>query len=420
MQTAFDPTCPADGPARLRIAMLTGVAMDDPAAQSAAVHLDRLVFQLTRMGHSVDLADRRAGAGAEADDVAGEAGAAPSRTPGSTLAASRMVGQARHAPLGPRGKAPGDCAQSQGADFDIVHALSLRAGETALRLQQASGIPFVLAMETLGAPPSWPRAPHGAHAPVLHAAARILSPGTQHSRQLECLYRIAAARVVPAPRGFAPEELWPQPMAEARASLGLAQERFLVLYLGRVAPRKGIDTLIQGVSLLRRRHAVDAGLLIVGGGPGEWVELARLGHLASELGIGAHVQFAGPQPRASLRAFYAAADVCAATPWYEPFGMALIEAMACARPVIASELGDIGALVDDGGSGFLIPSRDANALADRLARLHRHPGLARAMGEAGRRRACEHHTWRSQATQLLALYRAALCELRQPAHPLTS
>ena len=94
--------------------------------------------------------------------------------------------------------------------------------------------------------------------------------------------------------------------------------------------------------------------------------------------------------------------------------------MACARPVVASELGAIGELVDDGRTGFLIPSRDPDALADRLARLHRHPQLAQTMGEAGRRRACEQHTWQRQAAQLLALYRDVLREVRQSAHPLAS
>ncbi len=379
MPAAFNATHQVDGPARLRIAMLTGAAEGDPADRGARVHLDRLAFQLTRMGHSVDVYSQETGAVAPRADAA----------------------------------------------YDIVHALSLSAGAHALRLQQVRGLPFVLAIEKPGSPSAWPRATgvpasQEADAAILRRAARILSPGTQHSRQLERLYRIAPARIVPALRGFAPEELWPLPTAEARARLSLDQQRFLVLHLGRIAPRKGIDTLIQAIALLRRRHGVDAGLVVAGGGAGESVELARLGHLASELGVGAHVQFAGPQPRASLRDFYAAANVFAATPWYEPFGMAALEAMACARPVVASELGGIGELVDDGRSGFLIPSRDPDALADRLARLHRHPGLARAMGEAGRRRACEHHTWRRQAAQLLALYREVLREQRQPAHPLAS
>ena len=203
-------------------------------------------------------------------------------------------------------------------------------------------------------------------------------------------------------------------MHEARARLGLDQQRFIVLYVGRFAARKGIDTLIQGVAMLRRRHAVDACLLLAGGAlPGEALELARLKQIASELGVAGHVLFAGPQPRSNLRDLYAAANVFAATPWYEPFGLPPIEAMACARPLVVSELGAIGTVVDDGRTGFLIPSRDPVALADRLARLHRRPGLASAMGEAGRRRACEHHTWRRQAARLLALYREALCDAGQ-------
>jgi len=382
MSVAALATRSPDDPARLRIAMLTGTASaahDQDA--DAGVHLGRLAFQLTRMGHSVD--------------------------------------------LGAHDPAPGlVCATRRIPSHDIAHALSLRAGPAALRLQQLAGIPFVLSLDLHGATPHWLRSTADAcieaDAPALRAASRILSSSPQHSCQLERQLRIAPARIEPALRGFAPEELWPLPMAEARTRLGLPQERFLILHLGRIAPRKGIDTLIQGIALLRRRHAVDAGLLVVGGAPGESVEPARLAHLAAELGVGAHVQFAGPQPRATLRDYYAAANVFAATPWYEPFGLAPLEAMACARPVVASELGGIGELVDEGRTGFLIPSRDPEALAERLARLHRHPPLARAMGEAGRRRACEHHTWQRQAARLLALYRAVLRDARQSAEPLAS
>lgn len=374
-----------EDPTRLRIAMLTGAQQHD-VDRGAGVHLDRLAFQLTRMGHSVDLG--------ASDPVAG-----------LVMATSRI-------------------GRAQRPHHDIAHALSLSAGPAALRLQQSGGVPFVLSLNLNGAAPHWLRTSAGAcneaDAPALRAASRILAPSPQHSRQLERLLRIAPERIHPALRGFAPEELWPQPMTEARVRLGLPQHRFLVLHLGPIAPRKGIDTLIQGIALLRRRHAVDAGLLVVGGAAGESVEPARLAHIAAELGVGAHVHFAGPQPRASLRDYYAAANVFAATPWYEPFGLPPLEAMACARPVVASELGAIGELVDDGRTGFLIPSRDPDALADRLARLHRHPQLAQTMGEAGRRRACEHHTWQRQAAQLLALYRDILREVRQSAHPLAS
>jgi glycosyltransferase involved in cell wall biosynthesis len=211
-------------------------------------------------------------------------------------------------------------------------------------------------------------------------------------------------------------------MLEARARLGLDDGRFIVLQLGRMVPRKGVDTVIQGVAMLRHRYGVDAQLLVVGGdisgqggtSGGDGLELARLRSVAADLGIAAHVRFTGQQPRAVLRDYYCAANVFASTPWYEPFGITPVEAMACARPVIGAEVGGIKSTVNDSVTGFLIPSRDPAALADRLARLHRHPELARAMGEAGRRRACEHYTWRHVASQLAAIY-ADVLDATRPA-----
>jgi glycosyltransferase involved in cell wall biosynthesis len=206
------------------------------------------------------------------------------------------------------------------------------------------------------------------------------------------------------------------PRDEARAALALAPGRFTILQLGRMVPRKGVDTVIEAVALLRAAHGVDAELVVVGGdaqlGGRDGAELARLRGLAHTLGIAAHAHFAGQQPRAALRLYYGAADVFVTTPWYEPFGITPVEAMACARPVIGAEVGGIKSTVVDGSTGFLVPPRDPQALAARLARLQRDPALARAMGEAGLRRAYRHYTWRTVAQQIADIYAAVLAEAR--------
>ncbi|MET0980718.1 MAG: glycosyltransferase, partial [Telluria sp.] len=193
-----------------------------------------------------------------------------------------------------------------------------------------------------------------------------------------------------------------------------------------------VDTVIQGLAMLRERHGIDALLLVAGGdhagrlnsspanpanpnGPrhrSDGPEVARLQALARQLGIDTHVRFVGQQPREALRHYYGAADVFVTTPWYEPFGITPVEAMACARPVIGSEVGGIKSTVIDDVTGFLIPSRDPRALAERLAQLHADPLLARRMGEEGLRRAYRHYTWRSVASQAAAVYAAVLDEYR--------
>jgi len=322
-------------------------------------------------------------------------------------------------------------ARRQPAAYDIVHANFFMSGMVAQHLKAALGLPFVITFHALGrvrrlaqgTADTFPIERMRIEASLMRAADRIIAECPQDRHDMERLYGAPLSRIAITPCGFAPEELWPVPMLEARARLGLDDERFIVLQLGRMVPRKGVDTVIQGVAMLRHRYGVDAQLLVVGGDTsgangGDGLELARLRSVAADLGIAAHVRFAGQQPRAVLRDYYCAANVFASTPWYEPFGITPVEAMACARPVVGAEVGGIKSTVNDSVTGFLIPSRDPAALADRLARLHRHPDLARAMGEAGRRRACEHYTWRQVATQLAAIYADVLDATRPAVQPL--
>jgi glycosyltransferase involved in cell wall biosynthesis len=316
-------------------------------------------------------------------------------------------------------------ARRQAALYDIVHANFFMSGMVAQHLKQVLGIPFVITFHALGhvrrlaqgAADAFPPARVRIESMLMRAADRIIAECTQDQLDMEQLYGALPGRIAVAPCGFDPEELWPVPMPEARARLGLAAGKFIVLQLGRMVPRKGVDTVIQGVAMLRAQHGVDAELLVVGGDfdqrhSRDTPEMARLRALAGQLGIGEHVRFTGQKARPELRDFYAAADVFVTTPWYEPFGITPVEAMACARPVIGSEVGGIKSTVLDGVTGFLVPSRDPHAVADRLAALHRDPALAHGMGQEGLRRAYQYYTWRTVAQQAAAIYSTVLEESR--------
>ena len=311
------------------------------------------------------------------------------------------------------------------AGYDIVHANFFMSGMVAQHLKHTLGIPFVITFHALGhvrrlaqgAADAFPSARMRIESSLMRHADRIIAECPQDRLDMEQLYGAAPGRICMAPCGFDPEELWPESQEAARARLGIAAGRFVVLQLGRMVPRKGVDTVIQGVALLREQHGVDAELLVVGGDHErpdgrDLPEMARLRTLARQLGIEQHVRFVGQQPRAALRHYFSAADVFATTPWYEPFGITPVEAMACARPVIGAEVGGIKSTVVDGVTGFLIPSRDPRALADRLAVLQADPELARRMGDEGLRRAYRHYTWRAVAQQAAAIYAAVLDETR--------
>jgi glycosyltransferase involved in cell wall biosynthesis len=321
-------------------------------------------------------------------------------------------------------------ARRQPQLYDIVHANFFMSGMVAQHLKQMLGIPFVITFHALGhvrrlaqgAADGFPPARVRIESMLMRQADRIIAECPQDRLDMELLYGAPPGRITIAPCGFDPEELWPVPRDEARARLGLDPGKFIVLQLGRMVPRKGVDTVIQGVSMLRRDYGVDAELLVVGGDfdrihGRDSPEMERLRALAAQLGIAPHVRFAGQKPRSELRYYYGAANAFVTTPWYEPFGITPVEAMACARPVIGSEVGGIKSTVVDGVTGFLVPSRDPQAVAERLATLHANPLLADSMGEEGLRRAYRHYTWRIVAQQAAAIYAAVLAETRSVSQP---
>ena len=161
--------------------------------------------------------------------------------------------------------------------------------------------------------------------------------------------------------------------------------------------------------MLERRYALRPLLLIVGGesptpDPALTPEIGRLQRIAAEERVGADVRFAGQRPRSELRYFYSAADVFVTTPWYEPFGITPVEAMACGVPVIGARVGGVQYSVEDGRTGFLVEAKNADALARRLAHVFSNPSIPRLLGKRARRRAWERFTWSEVSRSLADLY----------------
>ena len=133
--------------------------------------------------------------------------------------------------------------------------------------------------------------------------------------------------------------------------------------------------------------------------------------LATELGVIDRVRFVGKRQPHELRYYYGAGDVVVTTPWYEPFGLTPLEAMACGRPVIGSAVGGITYTIKDGETGFLVPPRDPGALAARLHQLLlTQPELCAQMGQKARTRVEKEFTWSIVALRTAALYDAVLTE----------
>ncbi|HEX7785638.1 MAG TPA: glycosyltransferase family 1 protein, partial [Methylomirabilota bacterium] len=311
--------------------------------------------------------------------------------------------------------------------FDLVHANFWMSGLVAAELKRALGIPFVITFHALGRvrrlhqrdADRFPDDRFAVEDRLVAEADHVIAECPQDEEDLVRLYEADASRITIVPCGFDGNELWPVDRTLARVTLGLPVDQRIILHLGRLVPRKGVDTVIEGFARLVRDHRVDARLLIVGGESNDpdrrfTPEIGRLQDLAAREGVREQVTFVGRRGREVLKQYYSAADLFVTTPWYEPFGITPVEAMACGTPVVGSNVGGIKFTVRDGETGYLVPPRDPGALADRLLQAFRQPKLMAVFRRQALRRVNDLFTWERVAASMAAVYEGVLAG-RRPA-----
>ena len=319
-----------------------------------------------------------------------------------------------------------DFFQHEKIAYDVMHANFFMSGAAALRVKAALGIPLVMTFHALGrvrrrhqgADDGFPDDRFAIEDALVNESDCVIAECPQDQVDLLELYDADPARIVTVPCGFDAQEFMPVERQAARAQLGWPRDEFAVLQLGRLVPRKGVDNVIRAMRYMATNGGVSSHLYIVGGNtelPSELdtPEIARLHQVMRKAGVERRVTFVGRRDRDCCALFYSAADVFVSTPWYEPFGITPVEAMACGTPVVGAAVGGIRTTVQDGKTGFLVPPNDPAALAERLSVLQNSPQLAHAMGLAGRRRVKSHYTWSGVAARLAAVY----CQLSTPAKP---
>ena len=182
-----------------------------------------------------------------------------------------------------------------------------------------------------------------------------------------------------------------------------------IVSVGRLVPRKGVDLVIAALALLRDAGFSDVELLIVGGGTDaaglqEDAEARRLLTYARELGVQDQVTLRGHVPREAMPGILRSADAVICTPWYEPFGIVPLEAMACGIPVVAAAVGGLTDSVVDQGTGLHVPPKDPLAIARAVARLLSDPALRRELGRAGQKRVRSRFSWDKVAAETEKAY----------------
>jgi D-inositol-3-phosphate glycosyltransferase len=283
---------------------------------------------------------------------------------------------------------------------DVVHAHYWMSGIAALDACRRLDIPLVQTFHALGVVKRRVQHEHDTSPPeripseVCLARAASAVVATSHA-ELEELTAIDAtprhAQVIPC--GVCSQLFSPDGPSEQSGG------RPRMVVVGRLIPRKGVDDVIQALRLLP-----EVQLAVVGGsGPAD-PDAVRLRAVAAHHGVADRVEFRGPVGQQALPAVLRAAGLMVCVPWYEPFGIVALEAMACALPVVASAVGGLRETIVDGATGVLVPPRDPARLAEAAGALLNDPARRAALGRAGRRRACRLYDWRRIGDKVVALY----------------
>lgn len=192
-----------------------------------------------------------------------------------------------------------------------------------------------------------------------------------------------------------------------REALGLADGQLIILAIGRLTTQKGFEYLIQAAPTVKAKRP-QAHFLVAGDGP----ERARLEHLAAALGIADSVTWLGH--REDVANLMATADVVVLPSVREGTPYVLLEALALARPVVATRVGGIPDVVRDGQTGLLVPPRDPAALTRAITWMLDHPAEAAIMGVCGRDLVEREFSAETMARRTAAVYREVLAKVKKP------
>jgi D-inositol-3-phosphate glycosyltransferase len=288
---------------------------------------------------------------------------------------------------------------------DVVHAHFWMSGRAALATCRPLGLPLVQTFHALGvvkrrhqgAKDTSPSSRIREEAMLVKEADRIVATCSEEVFEL---VRMGAdlRRIAVAPCGVDLDLFRPDGPAEPRPA-----GRHRMLVVSRLVERKGIGNAITALA-----GVPEAELVVAGGPPADRLdgdrEARRLAGLATRLGVANRVQLRGRVGQRDLPALYRSADLVVCVPWYEPFGIVPLEAMACGAPVVASAVGGLVDSVVDGVTGIHVAPRRPDLLGPVLSALLADKARRAALGAAGARRARLRYGWDRIAGSILEVY----------------
>ncbi|MFF0459089.1 glycosyltransferase [Streptomyces mexicanus] len=394
----------------MRIAMVSEhasplAALGGVDAGGQNVYVARLTEELARRGHDVTVYTRR-----DDPDL-------PERVP---LPGGAVV---EHVPAGPPEVLPKDDLFAHMPAFgahlsrawrherpDVVHAHFWMSGMASLLGAGPHGIPVTQTFHALGtvkrrhqgSADTSPPERVGVERQIGRTCDRVLATCTDEVQELAAM-GISPRRVSVVPCGVDAAHFHPGADPATAPAPGRAR-RHRLLACGRLVPRKGYDLAIRALSRIPNTE-----LLLAGGPPPEHLdgdpEARRLRELADREGVGDRVHLLGAVDPGRMPALMRSADLVLCTPVYEPFGIVPLEAMACAVPVVATDVGGHRDSVADGRTGRLVAPGDPDAVAAAVRDLLGSDRVRRRYGTAGRARVLARFTWPRVADGVEQVYR---------------
>ncbi|MCS6834704.1 MAG: glycosyltransferase [Anaerolineae bacterium] len=298
--------------------------------------------------------------------------------------------------------------------YDMVYSHYWLSGWVAQKLKEAWNVPFVQMFHTLGqmkrrlqtSDALLPDQRISTETQIVEWADRIIAATPAEHAQLLWLYRAKRCKIDIVPPGVNTARFTPLSQEEAKARLGF-EACHVLLFVGRLEPLKAVDSVLKALAHIRdvAPRLLDSLCFVVVGGDLESddAEMLRLRRLTDELNLREVVKFMGAREPHELPLFYAAASAVVMPSDYESFGMVALEAMASGRPVIASRVGGLAFVVRDSETGYTVPVRDSQALAEKIIVLLNDASQRQAMGLRASQLALE-YAWSNIADRLLAIF----------------
>ncbi len=320
-----------------------------------------------------------------------------------------------------------DFCSRLGQSYQLIHSHYYFSGAVGIYLRNTWKVPLVHTFHSLGSvkelalgnhDPS-PSARVDIERKICQAADRIVATTPQERLDLIEHYQAVPEKISVIPCGVNLSLFQPLDQQESKKSIGYAPDDFLITFVGRLEKRKGIDTLLEAVSLINDPQIQ---IVIVGGPSKEkpflsWADLAQepfatYQRMIENLGLENQVTFTGGKPQTALSRYYSAGDVTVIPSYYEPFGLTAVEALACGSSVIASRVGGLKSTIKEGKIGALFEPRNASQLAEKIKILQDQPQENAAFRRNARPYVEENFSWKVVTRQIAELY-VSLIEERE-------